>query len=69
MDMLGWADRRVKALTIWDIAVLKVLLLLVGMIAGAYLAVFVRAHLWSLVISAGLLWAFMIYRMLCARPR
>lgn len=69
MGMLEWAEQRLHALTIWDIGVMKLLLLLVGMIAGAFMPLFVRVHLRWFVIIAALLWAFMIYRLLAARSR
>lgn len=44
--------------TVWpwyDIALLKWCCLLIGMIAGAYFADFVKAHVWAFVIASVLL--------------
>ena len=69
MGMLGWADKRLKALTIWDIGVLKFLMAVFGMIVGAYLAAFVKEQIWWFVAVGVLLWAFLIYRLFTARHR
>ena len=50
MRMHAWADERSRALTIWDVAALKVTSLLFGMVVGAFMASFVLEHLWWFVI-------------------
>jgi len=69
MGMLGWANQRLKALTIWDIGVLKFLMAVFGMIVGACIAAFVKEHIWWFVAVGVLLWAFLIYRVFSARQR
>lgn len=44
MGIFQWTEKRTNALTIWDIGVLKIYCVLFGVIAGAYLSQFVRAH-------------------------
>jgi hypothetical protein len=44
MALLEWADKKVKSRTVWDIGVLKIFCVIVGMILGAYWAGFVLHH-------------------------
>jgi len=56
MGIIAWADQKVKAQTIWDIQILKIVCLLVGMILGAYLSVFVFRFMgWFIGVSLLLL--------------
>jgi len=41
MGIFAWADQKVKAQTVWDIQILKIVCILVGMILGAYVFPFV----------------------------
>ena len=49
MGLIQWAEERHKALSIWDIGVLKVYCVLFGMIVGAYVPTFVRGNVWWFV--------------------
>ena len=42
MGLIQWAEKRTKALNMWDIGVLKIYCVLFGMIVGAYASSFVR---------------------------
>ena len=58
MNVLEWANRRTRALTIWDIGVLKVYCVLFGVMVGAFFPTLVREHLWwflvpTLVLGSG----------------
>jgi len=61
MKIFAWADQKVKANTVWDIGILKIFCVLVGMIIGAYLSEFVlRFEGWFLVVSLVLLIVLMV---------
>jgi len=62
MGFFQWADKKVKAQTIWDIGVLKIFCTLVGMVIGAYFSLFVKANLWSFIIVALVLFIYLIIR-------
>jgi putative Mn2+ efflux pump MntP len=69
MKLLRWAERRTKALTVWDIGVLKIYCVLFGMIAGAYLTSFVRQEVWWFVGAVLLLGGGLGYRWFTAELR
>ncbi len=50
MELIQWADRRTRALGIWDIGVLKIYCVLFGVIIGAFIPTFVRQNIWGFVI-------------------
>lgn len=58
MNVFTWADKKVKAQTIWDIGVLKFFCTIVGMILGAYVSTWVIQNVWWLVgvAAASLFW-------------
>ena len=68
MDLFEWAEKRTAAMTIWDIGVLKVYCVLFGMIAGAYISLFVREHLWWFLVPVLLLGVGSGYRWFTAKP-
>ena len=41
MKVIEWAENKINQMNIWDFGFLKVLLLLVGMIIGAYVSEFI----------------------------
>jgi putative Mn2+ efflux pump MntP len=69
MKVIRWAERRTKALTIWDVGVLKIYCVLFGMIVGAYLSSFVRQEVWWFVAAVLVLGGGLGYRWLTAEPR
>jgi hypothetical protein len=46
MDVIGWAQARSKAMTLWDIGLLKIYSALFGILVGAYFAPFVLRNVW-----------------------
>ena len=46
MDVIGWAQARSKAMTLWDIGFLKIYSALFGILVGAYFAPFVLRNVW-----------------------
>jgi len=51
MGLIKWADRKTKALRVWDIVVVKIFCVLFGVVIGALAADFVRQYLWFFVIA------------------
>lgn len=49
MSVITWAESRAKAMTIWDIGLLKIYSMVFGMIVGAYFAPFVTQKVWWFV--------------------
>ena len=49
MKLFEWMKQRVKAQTVWDIGVLKLFCLIVGMIIGASISTWVVQNVWWLV--------------------
>lgn len=61
MKFFEWADKKIKNQTIWDIGVLKIFCVIVGMILGAYYTEFVlRYETWFLIAGLLLFIVFMI---------
>lgn len=69
MGVIQWAEGRTRALSVWDIGVVKIYCVLFGMIVGAYASSFVTQHVWwfgSAVVVLGLGLGF---RWFTAEPR
>ena len=49
--------------TLWDWAVLKAVLILLGIIIGAYVSKFVRKHIWYFAAAFIVLYGIIIYRL------
>lgn len=69
MGIIEWAERRTKAMTLWDVGVLKVYCVLFGVIVGAYIPMFVKENLLFLVSSVLILGLWVSYRWFTAEPR
>ena len=66
MGLFQWADKKVKSQTVWDVGVLKIFCTLVGIIAGAYISVFVQQNLWWFLILSFVLLVWLLFRFLRA---
>ena len=69
MKILRWAERRTRALTIWDIGVVKIYCVLFGMIVGAYLSSFVKQEVWWFGAAVLILGGGLGYRWFTAEDR
>jgi hypothetical protein len=69
MGVFDWAERRTRALTLWDVGVLKVCCVLFGVIVGAYASGFVRENLWWFLVPTLVLGGGLGYRWFTADPR
>ena len=69
MSILEWAEGRTRALTMWDMGVLKIYCVLFGVFLGAYFPIFVREHLWWFGSSVLVLGLGLGVRWFTAEPR
>jgi putative Mn2+ efflux pump MntP len=69
MGVIQWAEQRTKALSIWDIGVVKTYCVLFGIIVGAYLSSFVKQHVWWFAGAVVVLGVGLGYRWFTAEPR
>lgn len=68
MKIIDWINQIVKAQNVWDIGVLKLLCVAVGMILGAYLTDFVLQYVWWFGIISILLLIFLLFRVVKLKP-
>ena len=63
MSIFSWAESRIRNLNVWDIGLLKILLLIAGMVVGSYIPSWVRANQWWLIALAIVLYVYLLFRM------
>ncbi len=63
MGLIIWAEGKAKRLKFWDFAVLKTALIILGMIIGAYFAVFVKQYVTWFVVAWVVLYTYLLFRM------
>ena len=68
MSIIDWAHDRSEHATLWDIGVLKVSAMVLGMIVGAYAAPFVTRNIWWFIAALVVLGARGSYRWFAAKP-
>ena len=68
MGVFQWAERQSRAMTIWDIGVLKIYCVLFGAIVGAYLSPFVKEQVLWFVLAVLVLGGGAGYRWFTAKP-
>jgi len=69
VGLIQWAEQRTRALSLWDIGVLKIYCVLFGMIVGAYVSSFVRQQVWWFVGAVLLLGLGVGFRWFTAEAR
>ena len=62
MKILTWVDQKIKTWTVWDIGILKILCVLVGMILGAHVASFVFRFMTGFILISALLMIVLLAR-------
>jgi uncharacterized membrane protein YfcA len=67
MGIIKWSEERTKALTMWDIGILKLYCSLFGIIVGAYVSVFVQQRVVWFVAAVVILGGYLMYRWLTAK--
>lgn len=64
MGLINWSEEKIRALSMWDFAILKIILVLFGMIIGAYFSTFVKQYVWCFVGTFVIGYAWVIYKIL-----
>lgn len=59
--MINFLKDKIKGMSVADIAVLKIYVVLIGMVAGAYFSTFVKNHLWNFIIAIVVLMMYLIF--------
>jgi len=54
-----WAKKAIKKMKVWDIGMLKILLLLIGVVIGAYFPIFVKQNLYIFIALIVILWVIL----------
>ena len=62
MKLIDWAENKISQMNIWDIGFLKMLLLIVGMIIGAYVSEFIIKNIFIFAGIAVLLYILITYK-------
>lgn len=62
MTLFSWMEERIHRFGIWDFAVLKTALVIVGMMIGAYIPAFVKDNLTIFIVVFVLLYAHLLFR-------
>ncbi|MCK5699184.1 MAG: hypothetical protein KAH93_05010 [Candidatus Aenigmarchaeota archaeon] len=64
MGLIEWAEEKIRELSIWDFAFIKVALIIFGVVIGAHMPGFVEEYLGYFVGVFFALYAVLIYRVL-----
>lgn len=62
MGLLAWKKKMLKKLTIWDMSLVKLYCLLIGIIIGAYIPAFVQQYVIYFASAVVVLLAVLLYR-------
>jgi putative Mn2+ efflux pump MntP len=62
MGLWEWAEKKIRKLTVCDVAVLKFALLTFGAIIGAYFSPFIRGNILPFAAFVLLLFGWLLYR-------
>lgn len=62
MGLLSWAEKKIRNLNVWDFGLVKVLLVLSGIIIGAYISAFVKQYAWYFGSAFAVLYIIALYR-------
>ena len=64
MKLIKWAEKKLKKLTLKEFALIKLVLILLGMIIGAYLSAFVKQYSLFFITVIVLGYAMIFYTLL-----
>ncbi len=62
MGFKKWFEEKIHKLTLWDMALVKITLIIFGIIIGAYISAFVKQYLWYFVGAFVVLYAIILYK-------
>ncbi len=63
MDLFSWGEKIFRSFSVCDIALFKLYLFSLGLIAGAYLSDWVKKRIWWVAAAAILSGAWMVYKL------
>lgn len=69
MNVMEWADERTRAMTVWDVSVLKIYCVLFGLVIGAYGSTYVMENVGWVVVGIMISGGWGMYRWFTAGPR
>jgi len=62
MKLLKWSEKKIRKLSIWDFALVKIVLIIFGVIIGAYVSDFVKQYLWYFAGAFVVLYGILFYK-------
>jgi len=62
MNLWKWAEGKIKKLSLWDFAMVKIALGLLGVIIGAYISTFIKQYVWYFVAVFVVLYGLLMYK-------
>ena len=62
MGFKKYFEEKIHKLTLWDMYLIKIVLIIFGIIIGAYISTFVKQYLWYFVGAFVMLYAILLYR-------
>ncbi|HNS31565.1 MAG TPA: hypothetical protein PKN36_01140 [bacterium] len=64
MGMIEWGEKKIRKMTFWDMGLAKFVLILFGVIVGAFISSFVKRNIMPLLILLLAGYFVLIYRVL-----
>jgi len=64
MGLLNWFESKIQKLNFWEFGLVKTVLILFGIIIGAYISLFVKDNLWYFVGALIIGYVIVLYRVL-----
>ena len=62
MNLIKWSEEKIKKMEVWDLALLKTAVLILGVMIGAYISEFVKLYLWYFVGAFVLFYGILLHR-------
>ncbi|MCX8083134.1 MAG: hypothetical protein N3D17_07090 [bacterium] len=62
MTLIKWSEDKIHRMNVWDMALVKIICILLGLILGAYTSEFIRHYIWFFLIPVLFLYIIAIYR-------
>lgn len=63
MDLMKWAEKKIRKMSAWDMAMTKIALIAFGMVVGAYTSSFVKRNVYTFIIVWAVLYLVLIYKL------
>lgn len=62
MWLMKWAEKKIRKMSAWNMAMAKIAWIAFGMVIGAYLSSFVKQYVYAFVIVLAVLYIVIIYK-------